>query len=450
MSFLVRPLFCALGLMAALAACADTSAPSLQQGAAVSSALPPVMDVEDLRMFVEVMDQIRSSYVEPVADHTLWVNAVRGMLESLDPHSEYLGKEDYQELKDDTSGEFDGVGLELNMVNNDLKVLAALDDSPAQAAGIKTGDIIIKMEGKLIHGQNLQTILDQMRGSPGTHLHMTVVRPGESKLHEYDLIRARIAVSTVKGRWLVPGFALLKITMFAQHTGHDLDVEVKKLQASGPIKGVVLDLRNNPGGVLGGAVEVADDFLDQGLIVSTRGRIKDSDQHFEATPGQLFPGIPVVVLINGGTASAAEIVSGALQDNHRALLVGTTSFGKGSVQSVLGLQGGRGIKLTTARYYTPSGRSIQAHGIVPDLVVNQASVKEHKAIDLYSEADLAGHLANTQKSTEKLANEDDGNLLSTDFQLYEALNVLRTQSLLNQVTVASSALAPPAPATNKP
>ena len=434
---LVRPLFCVLALLTVQAACAETTPPSATSGAAVASALPPVMDVEDLRMFVEVMDQIRNSYVEPVTDHTLWVNAVRGMLESLDPHSEYLGKEDYQELKDDTSGAFDGVGLELNMVNNDLKVLAALDDSPAQAAGIKAGDIIVKMEGKLIHGQNLQTILDQMRGSPGTHLHMTVARPGDSKLHDYDLVRARIAVSTVKGRWLVPGFASFRVSMFAQHTGHDLEVEVKKLQASGPFQGVVLDLRNNPGGVLGGAVEVADDFLDQGLIVSTKGRIKDSNQQFEATPGQLFPGVPVVVLINGGTASAAEIVSGALQDNHRALLLGTTSFGKGSVQSVLGLQGGRGIKLTTARYYTPSGRSIQAHGIVPDLIINQASVKEHKAVDLYSEADLAGHLANTQKSIEKSADEDDGNLLATDFQLYEALNVLRAQTLLNQATAVT-------------
>ncbi len=421
---------------------APAQAPLLAPALAPASVLVPVqtpaattgvaaMDVEDLRMFVEVMDQIRASYVEPVPDHTLWVDAVRGMLESLDPHSEYLDRKDYRTLREDTSGAFDGVGLELNMDNDQLKVVAPIDGSPAQKAGIRAGDVIIKLNGQLVHGQSMQALIAQMNGAPGSRIVITIQR-GDGPLQDIAMQRAHIAVSAVQGSWIVPGEALLRISMFTEKTGQDLEAETRKLRATGTIRGVVLDLRNNPGGVLNGAVEVADDFLDQGVIVSTHGRIKDADQRFVATPGQLFSGVPVVVLINGGTASAAEIVAGALQDQHRALLLGTTSFGKGSVQSVLPLRGERGIKLTTARYYTPSGRSIQAHGIVPDLIVRQADVKINDDSDqFYHEADLAGHLGNQQKASSADAPSEGDRLLAHDFQLYQALSILRAQDLMH-------------------
>ncbi len=415
----------------------NTATPVAPTAPASASAPAPAgvaaMDVEDLRMFVEVMDQIRASYVEPVQDHTLWVDAVRGMLESLDPHSEYLDRKDYRTLREDTSGSFDGVGLELNMDNDQLKVVAPIDGSPAQKAGIRAGDVIIKLNGQLVHGQSMQALIAQMNGAPGSRIVITIQR-GDGPLRDIAMQRAHIAVSAVQGSWITPGEALLRISMFTERTGQDLEEQTRKLRATGTIRGVVLDLRNNPGGVLTGAVDVADEFLDQGVIVSTRGRIKDADQRFVATPGQLFSAVPVVVLINGGTASAAEIVAGALQDNHRALLLGTTSFGKGSVQSVLPLRGERGIKLTTARYYTPSGRSIQAHGIIPDLTVHQADVKVTDDSDqFYHEADLAGHLGNQQKSSDEHASSDDDQLLARDFQLYQALSILRAQDLMHPV-----------------
>ena len=438
----MRLLICAISLVLAAPLWADPAAPTAAPApqAPVAQAAPSApMDVEDLRMFVEIMDQIRSSYVEPVQDHTLWVDAVRGMLESLDPHSEYLDRNDYRALRDDTSGAFDGVGLELNMENDQLKVVAPIDGSPAQKAGIKAGDLIVKLNGQLVHGQSMQALIAQMNGAPGSRISVTIQR-GNGPLQDIVMQRAHISVSAVQGSWIAPGVALLRISMFTEHTGQDLEEQTRKLRASGEIKGVVLDLRNNPGGVLTGAVAVADDFLDQGTIVSTRGRIKDADQTFVATPGQLFRDVPVVVLINGGKASAAEIVAGCLQDQHRALLLGTTSFGKGSVQSVLPLRGGRGIKLTTARYYTPSGRSIQAHGINPDLVVHQAEVKVSDDSALfYHESDLAGHLGNQQAARDSSPAGDHDELLAHDFQLYQALSILRAQVLMHPAASSSPA-----------
>ncbi len=401
------------------------------------------LDVTDLRMFVEVMDQVRSAYVEPVPDHQLWVYAVRGLLESLDPHSEFLDAQEYQDLKDDTSGSFDGVGLELGRDHGELKVIAPIDDSPAAKAGIRAGDVIVRLNGQLVHGQNYQRILDQMRGNPGTHLKLTIMRSGNSKPLEFDLVRQIIAVSTVHGRWLESGFALIRISMFAETTGKDVENVIHQLQHEGTVRGLVLDLRNNPGGVLTSAIDVADDFLDHGVIVSTRGRLPESNHQFLATPGQLLPGVPMVVLINSGTASAAEIVSGALQDHHRALILGTTSFGKGSVQSVLSLNDGQGIKLTTARYFTPSGRSIQAQGITPDLTVLPADVTVHASNSLYKEANLAGHLENPQTGTGsdevQSANNKEKELVSSDFQLYQALAVVKAANLL-QASSASPVL----------
>ncbi len=400
------------------------------------------LDVTDLRMFVEVMDQVRSSYVEPVPDHQLWVYAVRGLLESLDPHSEFLDAQEYQDLKDDTSGSFDGVGLELGRDHGELKVIAPIDDSPAAKAGIKAGDMIVRLNGQLVHGQNYQRILDQMRGNPGTHLKLTIMRPGSTAPLEFDLVRQMIAVSTVHGRWLESGYALIRISMFAETTGKDVENAIHQLQHTGTVHGLVLDLRNNPGGVLTSAIDVADDFLDHGVIVSTRGRLPESNHQFLASPGQLLPGVPLVVLINSGTASAAEIVSGALQDHHRALIMGTTSFGKGSVQSVLSLNDNQGIKLTTARYFTPNGRSIQAQGITPDLVVMPADVTVHSSNSLYKEANLAGHLENPQAGAasdeESSISSKENQLVTSDFQLYQALSVVKAASLLQASSTPTS------------
>lgn len=396
------------------------------------------MPLNDLRMFVEVMDQIRAAYVEPVTDSTLFESAVRGMLESLDPHSAYLDKKAYQELQETTSGEFDGVGLEVGMEEGMLRVISPIDDTPAARAGIHAGDIIIKLDDKLVRGMTLQDAVDHMRGKPGSHLHMTIAHPGESP-RDVDLVRSRIEVSSVHGQWLSNGYALLRISMFQLHTGRDLAREVEKLKTSGAFKGIILDLRNNPGGILNGAVEVAEAFLSKGqAIVYTKGRIKDAAAHYEASAGEMLPGVPVVVLINGGSASASEIVAGALQDNHRALLVGTTTFGKGSVQTVLPLSGGRAIKLTTARYYTPSGRSIQAHGIAPDIEVEQAKLSKSSGDDYYKESDLKGHLKNEQGDASGGAKDHKGSVVDQDFQLYEALNILRAASLLHGSSATGS------------
>ncbi len=396
------------------------------------------MDITDLQMFVRVMDEIRNSYVDPVSDHELWVHAVQGMLESLDPHSQYLNSEDYQSLKEDTSGSFDGVGLELNRDDKGLVVVSPLDGSPAAKAGIQAGDRVIRLEGRQVTQQNLQEILQQMRGHSGSHLHLTLERLATQKnapavVHDYDLVRQSIELNTVKEQWLEPGIACLRITMFSELTGQEMQQAVERLQKKAAVQAVVLDLRNNPGGVFHSAVDVADDFLDQGVIVSTRGRLASANQQFMATPGQLLPGVPMLVLINAGTASAAEILAGALQDQHRALLLGTRSFGKGSVQSVLSLNEHQGIKLTTARYFTPSGRSIQAHGIVPDVQVQQAEVTPRVKKEIYREADLAGHLDNPQAAhsdTKETANNATTRLLETDFQMYQALLLLKAEKYL--------------------
>jgi carboxyl-terminal processing protease len=413
------------------------------------------LPLNDLRTFVDVFERIRNSYVEPVDDKTLFENAIRGMLSSLDPHSAYLDTKDFADLQNATTGEFGGVGLEVGLEDGALKVISPIDDTPAAKAGLQSGDYIIKIDGQAVKGLGLNDAIGLMRGKPGSKIKLTVVRPGQDP-KDVTLVRAKIETSSVRSRTLEDGYVMVRISQFQNHTGRDLNRELDKLKAANKtgIRGLVLDLRNNPGGVLNGAVEVADTFLDDGLVVYTLGRVSDSNQKYYASPGQALPGVPVVVLVNGGTASASEIVSGALQDHKRAVIVGTLTFGKGSVQSVLPLSADKGIKLTTARYYTPSGRSIQAEGIKPDIVVEPAKLTKLGADELFHEADLSGHLANpqdkssgTDDSGDKPKDDKPEKLEQLDYQLYAALNILKGMSymtLANAAPTATAASAKPA------
>jgi len=397
-----------------------------------------------------VFERIRASYVEPVDDRTLFENAIRGMLTSLDPHSAYLDPKAYEELQSATSGEFEGIGLDVAMEEGVVKVIAPIDDTPAAKAGIRAGDYIIKIDGKAVQGMTLADAITLMRGKPGTTLRLTILRKGEEP-RDLEVMRARIEISSVRSRMLEPGILSVRISQFQNHTGRDLrrELEKKLADAKNPLRGVVLDLRNNPGGVLDGAIAVSDIFLDGGRIVSTRGRALEGEQQFNASPGDLLPAVPLVVLVNGGTASASEIVAGALQDHRRALIVGTTTFGKGSVQTVLPLTTGKGIKLTTARYYTPSGRSIQAAGIRPDILVAPARVEVLETGDLFHEADLQRHLSSGEAAAEQAREErkpDEKPLVERDNQMAEAINLLKAAALLKPKPTAVPAPAPTAPA----
>ena len=356
---------------------------------------PQALPLEDLRTFVDVFERIRASYVEPVDDRTLFENGIRGMLSALDPHSAYLNENDYDDLKAATTGEFGGIGVEIGMDDGILRVISPIDDTPAAKAGLQAGDYILKLEGKVVKGMSLNQAVEIMRGPIGQPLKMTVQRKGKEPW-DLSIVRGKIETSSIKVKPLEPGFAAIRITQFQTHTGRDLVRELSKLRdnTANPLQGLVLDLRNNPGGVLPAAIDVADAFLDKALVVYTKGRSEDSIQRFEAAEGQVIPGLPLVVLVNAGSASASEIVAGALQDQHRALIAGATTFGKGSVQTVLPISEKKGIKLTTARYYTPNGRSIQAEGIRPDVVLEAAKVQVLGGYDAFREADLRGHLSN--------------------------------------------------------
>lgn len=407
------------------------------------------LPLDDLRTFVEVFERIRASYVEPVDDRTLFENAIRGMLTSLDPHSAYLDKKDFEDLQTSTTGEFDGIGLDVGLEDGVVRVVSPIDDTPAAKAGIKAGDYIIKIDGKSVQGVSLADAIAMMRGKAGTKLKLTVVTKGENP-RDLEVVRARIEVSSVKSRKLEEGIVAMRISQFQNHTGRDLRREIEKLKTDEkkPVTGLVLDLRNNPGGVLDGAISVSDIFLESGVIVSTRGRDAGSEQKVMATPGELLPGVPVVVLVNGGSASASEIVAGALQDNRRALVLGTTTFGKGSVQTVLPLTAGKGIKLTTARYYTPSGRSIQAEGIKPDIEARPAKVSVQDAGDIFHEADLQGSLENDSPAAKGVvANKknDDKPLIERDFQMAEAVNLLKAAAVFS----AKPGVTPAAPVEKK-
>lgn len=401
-----------------------------------------ILPFEDLRAFTEIFGRIKRDYVEPVTDKELLEHAIRGMLIGLDPHSDYLTGEQYKELQEGTTGQFGGLGIEVTMENGFVKVVSPIDDTPAQRAGVKAGDLVVRLDEQPVKGMTLGDAVKLMRGEPGSSIVLTIVREGEEAPLKISIIRDIIKVKSVKNRLLEKDYGYLRISSFQSKTGEGLRKAIDDLEKEngGKLKGVVLDLRNNPGGVLNAAVEVSDAFLDKGLIVYTEGRIENSEMRFNAAPDDLLDGAPIVVLINAGSASASEIVAGALQDHKRAVIMGEKSFGKGSVQTILPTSGGAAVKLTTARYFTPSGRSIQAEGIEPDIELDRFKLESVDGPDFkpVKEADLTRHLENGNKSKEKrksalpLLEEKDAKEKQeiTDYPLHEALMLLKGIAIL--------------------
>jgi carboxyl-terminal processing protease len=334
-----------------------------------SAALGTDLPWQDARMLADVLERVKHDYVNPVDDHQLLQAAIRGMVSSLDPYSAYLDGDEYDEVKISSSGQYSGIGIEVSMEDEEVVVVSPFEGSPAAAAGIRSGDVIATIDGVPVNTTTLADTIGRMRGKEGTSVKIGILRAGSAEPLQFDLKRSRVELHSVKAELLEPGMGYARISQFSETTGDDLDAALKTLRKrnGAPLKGLVLDLRNNPGGVLEAAVSVSDTFLDAGVIVTAKGRTPESKFEMDATPGDVLNGAPIVVLINGGSASAAEIVAGALKDNHRAKLMGRTTFGKGSVQTVIPLSGDRAIKLTTSLYYTPSGVSINHRGIVPDI-----------------------------------------------------------------------------------
>jgi len=405
------------------------------------------LPLEELRTFAEVFGRIKSEYVEGVDDKELLESAIRGMLSGLDPHSSYLDREEYRDLQVGTSGEFGGLGIEVGMENGFVKVIAPIDDTPAARAGLKAEDLITRIDDKSTKGMSLNEAVNIMRGKPGTRITLTILREGVNRPFNLDLERAIIQLASVKSRTLEPGYGYVRISHFQSRTTEDLLSTLNELEAKngGGLKGLVLDLRNNPGGILNSAVGVSDAFLVEGIIVSTRGRGEDSELRFKAGPDDALKGAPMVVLVNGGSASASEIVAGALQDHNRAIVMGNPTFGKGSVQTIVPIDDATALKLTTARYYTPSGRAIQAQGIEPDieLVDGEFKAAEKPGVTPLKEADLDRHLDEEGKpidgdrSAEGVVGDDKTMtekrpLAIVDYPLGEALNVLKGLNILGR------------------
>lgn len=385
--------------------------------------------LEEIRRYVSVYNAVKQAYVEPVDDQKLMHSAIRGLLFDLDPHSVYLDKSDAESFEEQSRGAYDGVGVELmRQPDGSLRVIAPIDDTPAARAGIKAGDVITAIDGKPFkpdEGDNS----GPLRGAPGSKVTLTVVREGKDKPFDVTLQRETIRVASVKSRMLEPGYGYVRISAFQADTAADFEtkVEALKAQAGGKLRGLVIDLRSNPGGLLTSAVQIADDLLDSGKIVSTRGRIAISDAEFGATPGDRLDGAPVVVLVDAGSASASEVLAGALRDNRRARIVGSRTFGKGSVQTVLPLDNGDSVKLTTARYYTPSGKSIQALGITPDVPLKPEK-DDDKSIRNFSEASLPGHLRGDGEGEDKdegQPGDNAGDVLDGDAPIAAALVELK-------------------------
>jgi carboxyl-terminal processing protease len=425
------------------------------------------LPVEELRAFSEVFGRIKSDYVEPVTDKKLITEAITGMLNGLDPHSAYLDAESFKELQDGTHGEFGGLGIEVGMEDGLVKVISPIEDTPAFHAGIKSGDLIIKLDDTLVKGLTLNDAVKRMRGKPGSKIVLTIIRKDAPKPLTISLVRAVIKVQSVKSKLVESGYGFIRITQFQEQTSENLATALVNLvkQNEGPLNGLVLDLRNDPGGLLTGAVGVSSAFLAKdALVVYTEGRTNDAKMRLTASPANYLRGhgqddflkkipesiktVPLVVLVNSGSASASEIVAGALQDHKRAVIMGTQTFGKGSVQTILPLGNNTAIKLTTARYFTPGGRSIQAKGIVPDILVEDPSTDGHDNIFRLREADLEKHLINNKPADEKPDNASKNKLSApasngdttkfiptefgskSDYQLTQALNLLKGMQIL--------------------
>ena len=387
--------------------------------------------IEQLKAFSEVYMKIKKDYVEKVDDEKLFDDAIKGMLEGLDPHSTYLNEKDFEDLQIGTRGEFGGLGIEVTMEDGYVKVVSPIDDTPAYRAGVKAGDLIIMLDDKPVKGLTLGECVDKMRGKVGTSLELTIAREGENKPLKIKIIRDTIKVKSVKHDILDSNYGYLRITSFQSKTGSSLKNVLLKIKKKNNLKGIVLDLRNNPGGVLGAAVEVSDTFLDQKkMIFTTSGRMSDAINEFKSSSNDFAKDIPIVVLINGGSASASEIVAGALQDHRRAIIMGTQSFGKGSVQTILPLTRKTALKITTARYFTPNGRSIQAKGITPDIIVNEMKFEKKDEVEFLKESDLTGHLDKNSKK-EKNGTSFKNSKYADDYQLSEALNLLKGLNILS-------------------
>jgi len=436
----------------------------LHFSAVADKELPLPLPVEELRTFSDVFGRIKNNYVEPVSDKKLITEAINGMLSGLDPHSAYLDAEGFKELQVGTQGEFGGLGIEVGMEDGLVKVISPIEDTPAFKAGIQSGDLIIKLDDTLVKGLTLNDAVKRMRGKPGSSIRLTVVRKSEPKPFQVTIVRAVIKVQSVKSKLIEPGYGFVRITQFQEHTGENLAMALENLrkQNKAPLQGLVLDLRNDPGGLLNAAVGVAAAFLPKNaLVVYTEGRTEDARMRLLASPEYYLHGdkqdyleslspefatVPMVVLVNGGSASASEIVAGALQDHKRAVIMGTQTFGKGSVQTILPLGNNTAIKLTTARYYTPSGRSIQAKGIEPDIVVEDPATAAFDSTLRLREADLDKHLPNGQAEPEtgkpaaKPAPKDKDERTpkaevaefgaKNDYQLNQAMNLLKGMRIL--------------------
>ena len=399
------------------------------------------LPLDELHTLSDVFGRIKQDYVEEVGDKELLEGAIRGMLANLDPHSAYLDREALEELQVGTRGKFGGLGIEVGMEDGFVKVIAPIDDTPAQRAGVESGDLIIRLDDQPVKGLTLNEAVHIMRGEPDTDITLTIVREGVDKPLKITITRAVIRVQSVKKELLEPGFGYVRITTFQSGTGAQVRQALTDLAADNgdALKGLILDLRNNPGGLLNAAVAVSDLFLDNGMIVYTEGRQRASRLTFNATQGDALNAAPLVVLVNSGSASASEIVAGALQDHQRAIILGEKSFGKGSVQTVMDLKNGAAVKLTTARYYTPGGRCIQAPGIEPDIQLAKLEVarSEEQSLEPISEANLSRHLTGDDEKTAQEGNKtgdenEPKNLAKDDFQLYSALNLLKGIQILNQ------------------
>ena len=419
----------------------DDTAPAKAAAPAEKSAPKNSIDLADIRTFTAVYSLVKQAYVDEVDDRRLMRAAIQGLLSNLDPHSEYLDKEALAGLTEDTTGSYAGLGLEVSQVDGTLRVIAPIDDTPAQRGGIRAGDIIVRIDGKPVQADDLDSAVARLRGKPCTSITLSVLHEKTTTPVDITLKREAIRVASVRGRLLEPGYGYIRVAAFQADTAADFERALDNLQVkSGGLRGLVVDLRSNPGGLLVSAVQIADDLLDKGDIVSTRGRTPASDTKFAATPGDRLKGAPLVLIVDAGTASAAEVLAGALHDNRRARIVGSRTFGKGSVQTLLPLDNGDSVKLTTARYYTPSGKSIQALGIGPDVVLhNPADAGAGKdgaqsgaqpgangnTIAPVTEATLPGHLLSEEEGA--LPGDNAGEVLDGDAPIQAALAELKKQ-----------------------